>query len=235
LVNASYDVKTVVLRKNIENEDIMLIIEQKKITPFKSLLSRPKKEEIHIHSLKLYYECILMVSGKYIADYFRKSTHTISVDSNVQEVTFGDGIFPIRSKSSLKKALAGKRGKNKIDLKLEEHVFIEEENELTFDHHGREIKFPFKINSKTIENYPKRLLAKNESNIKKMELTYDAAICKLQSQLQKPLEADVRDINDEFVLREITEVYVPIFEARLNGPKKKVGIIRVDAVRKKIL
>jgi len=235
LVNAPYDVKTVVLRKNIENEDIMLIIEQKKTTPFKSLLSRPKKEEIHIHSLKLYYECILMVSGKYIADYFRKSTHTISVDSNVQEVTFGDGIFPIRSKSSLKKALVGKRGKNKIDLKLEEHVFVEEEDELTFDHHGREIKFPFKINSKTIENYPKRLLAKNESNIKKMELTYDAAICKLQSQLQKPLEEDVRDINDEFVLREITEVYVPIFEARLNGPKKKVGIIRVDAVRKKIL
>jgi hypothetical protein len=176
-----------------------------------------------------------MVSGKYIADYFRKSTHTITVDSNVHEVTFGDGIFPIRSKSSLKKALAGKRGKNKIDLKLEEHVFVEEEDELTFDHHGREIKFPFKINSKTIENYPKRLLTKNESNVKKMEMTYDAAILKLQSQLQKPLEADVRDINDEFVLREITEVYVPIFEARLNGPKKKVGIIRVDAVRKKIL
>jgi hypothetical protein len=235
LVNTSYDVKTVVLRKNIENEDIMLIIEQKKTTPFKSLLSRPKKEEIHIHSLKLYYECLLMVSGKYIADYFRKSTHTITVDSNVNEVTFGDGVFPIRSKSSLKKALVGKRGKNKIDLKLEEHVFVEEEDELTFDHHGQEIKFPFKINSKTIENYPKRLLTKNESNVKKMEMTYDAAILKLQSRLQKPLEADVRDINDEFVLREITEVYVPIFEARLNGPKKKVGIIRVDAVRKKIL
>ena len=235
MVNTSYDVKTVVLRKNIENEDIMLIIEQKKTTPFKSLLSRPKKEEIHIHSLKLYYECLLMVSGKYIADYFRKSTHTITVDSNVNEVTFGDGVFPIRSKSSLKKALVGKRGKNKIDLKLEEHVFVEEEDELTFDHHGQEIKFPFKINSKTIENYPKRLLTKNESNVKKMEMTYDAAILKLQSRLQKPLEADVRDINDEFVLREITEVYVPIFEARLNGPKKKVGIIRVDAVRKKIL
>jgi len=235
LVNATYDVKTIVLKKNIENEDIMLIIEQKKTTPFKSLLSRPKKEDIHIHSLTLYYECILMVSGKYIADYFRKSTHAISVDSNVYEVVFGDGIFPVRSKSRFKKVLAGKRGKNKVDLKLEEHVFIEEEDEMAFDHHGQEIKFPFKINSKTIENYPKRLLAKNESNVKKPELTYDAAISKLQSQLQKPLEADVRDIKDEFVLREITELYVPIFEARLNGPKKKVGIIRIDAVRKKIL
>jgi len=199
------------------------------------LLSRAKKEDVHVHSLKLYYECILMVSGKYIADYYRKATHSISVNSNVAEVVLGDGIFPVRSKSGLKKAFVGKRGKNKVDLKLEEHVFVEEEDELTFDHHGNDLKFPFKINSKTIENYPKRLLEKNQPNVKKPELTYDAAINKLQSELKKPIEDDVRELNDEFVLREITEVYVPIFEARLIGPKKKVGIIRIDAVRKKIL
>ncbi len=231
----TYDVKTVVLRKNIEEQDAQSIIEQKKTTPFKSLLSRPKKEDIHLHSLRLYYECILMVSGKYVADYFRKATHSISVDSNIREIILGDGTFPIRSKSGFKKAFVGRRGKNKIDLKLEEHVFVEEEDELSFDHHGRNIEFPFKINSKTIENYPKRLLQQNESNIKKPELTYDAALEKLQSHLKKPLETDVRDITEEFVLREITELYVPIFEARLIGPKKKVGIIRIDAVRKKIL
>ena len=235
MAKSTFDVKTVVLRKNIEDETAMEIVEQKKTSPFKSLLSRPKKEDVHVHSLKLYYECILMVSGKYIADYYRKATHTISVVSNIREVVLGDGVFPIRSKSGLEKAFVGKRGKNKIDLKLEEHVFVEEEDELVFDHHGNEIKFPFKINSKTVENYPKRLLAKHESNVKKPELTYDAAISKLQTELKKPLETDVRDLSDEFVLREITEVYVPIFEARLIGPKKKVGIIRIDAVRKKIL
>lgn len=223
------------MRKNIEESDALDIVEQKKTTPFKSLLSRPKKEDIHVHSLKLYYECILMISGKYIANYYRKATHSISVDSNVHEVALGDGIFPVRSKSGLEKAFVGKRGKNKIDLKLEEHVFVEEEDELAFDHHGRDIKFPFKVNSKAIENYPKRSLEKNEPNVKKPELTYDAAIDKLQSQLKKPLEIDVRDLNEEFVLREISEIYVPIFEARLIGPKKKVGIIRIDAVRKKIL
>ncbi len=229
------DVKTIVLRKNIDEEEAMDIVQQKKTKPFKSLLSRPKKEDVHVHSLKLKYECILKVSGKYIADYYRKATHSISVDSNVSEIVLGDGIFPVRSKSGLQKAFAGKRGKNKIDLKLEEHVFIEEEDELIFDHHGNELKFPFKINSKTIENYPKRLLEKNQPNVKKPEMTYDAAISKLQSQLKKPMEEDVRKLNDEFVLREITEVYVPIFEARLIGPKKKVGIIRIDAVRKKVL
>lgn len=235
MTKSNYDVKITVLRKNIDADEAMEIVEQKKTSPFKSLLSRPKKEDVHVHSMKLYYECILMVSGKYIADYFRKATSTISVDSNVREVVLGDGVFPIRSKSGLEKAFVGKRGKNKIDLKLEEHVFVEEEDELIFDHHGREIKFPFKINSKTVENYPKRLLEKNQPNVKKPELTYDAAISKLQSQLKKPLEADVRDLSEEFVLREITELYVPIFEARLIGPKKKVGIIRIDAVRKKVL
>jgi hypothetical protein len=78
-------------------------------------------------------------------------------------------------------------------------------------------------------------LEKNLSNIKKSELTYDTAIEKLQSFLKKPLEDDVRKLDEEFVLREINEVYIPIFEARLIGPKKKIEIIRIDAVRKKIL
>ena len=223
------------MRKNIDESEAMGIVEQKKTTPFKSLLSRPKKEQVHVHSLKLFHECILMVSGKYMADYYRKATQTISVNYNIRDVVLGGGLFPMRSKSGFTKALSRKHGKNKIDLKLEEHVFVEEEDELTFDHHGHEIKFPFKINSKTIENYPKRILEKNQQNVKKPEMTYAAAIGKLESQLKKPAETDVRDLNDEFVLREIAEVYIPIFEARLIGPKKKVELLRIDAVRKKVL
>lgn len=234
-MSQKYERKTVVLKKTLEEQDVLIIIEEKKTSIFKKLLKKPKREEVHVHSLKLYYECILIVSGKYIADYYRNVTHTISVDSNVQEVVFGDGVFPIRSKSSLEKTFVGKRGKNKIDLQLEEHVFIEEEGEVVFDHHGQEIKFPFKINSKTIENYPNRVLEKNSTNVKKPEITYNAALEKLQKLLKKPMEPDVRALNDEFVLREITEVYVPIFEARLIGPNKKIGLLRIDAVRNKVL
>ncbi|HJM79694.1 MAG TPA: hypothetical protein QF656_04075 [Nitrosopumilus sp.] len=235
VLEKKHNEKTVVLKKNIDENEVLEIIDKKKPSLFKSLLSRPKKSEIHTHSIKLYYECILIISGKYVANYFRKATHSISVNSNVSEVILGNGVFPVRSKSNFKKAIIGKRGKNKIDLKLEEHVFIENEDELVFDHHGREIRFPFKLNSKTTENYPNRLLEKNLSNVKKSELSNNDAIKKLQSSLKKPLESDVRKLDEEFVLREISEVYVPIFEARLIGPKKKVGIIRIDAVRKKVL
>ncbi len=230
-----YEIKTIVLKKTIDEQDASAIIEEKKTGLFKKLLKKPKREQVHVHSLKLYYECILMVSGKYIADYYRKATHTISVNSNVKEVIFGDGVFPIRSKSSFEKTFVGKRGKNKIDLQLEEHVFIEEEDEMAFDHHGREIKFPFKITSKTIENYPKRILEKNSPNVKKPEITYDAALEKLKEILKKPLEPEVRDLDDEFILREISEIYVPIFEARLIGPNKKIGLLIIDSVRNKVL
>ena len=176
-----------------------------------------------------------MVSGIYIANFFRKANHPIKVDFNVREVVLGDGVFPIRTKSGLQKALSRKQAKNKVDLQLEEHVFIENEDTIYFDHHGKEIKFPFKITPKTIENYPKRILSKNQPNVKKPEITNEAAINNLSKKLMKPLEKDVRDLKDEFTLNEISEVYIPIFEARLIGPKKKVGLLRIDAARKKIL
>jgi len=219
----------------IDEKEAAAIIEEKKTSIFKSLLKKPKKEDVHVDSIKLNYECLLMVSGKYIADYYRKEIHTISVDSNVKEIIFGGGNFPIKEKSGFKRAFVGNRGKNKIDLPLEEHVFVEEEDELVFDHNGIEIKFPFKINSKTIENYPDQILTENSENVKKPKITYDSAKNLLKESLKKPLESDIRKLNDEFILKEITEVYVPIYEARLTGPKNKVGLLRLDAIRKKIL
>jgi hypothetical protein len=231
----NHDAKTVVLRKTIDEEEASVIIEEKKTSIFKSLLTKPKKEDVHVDSIKLFHECMLIVSGKYIADYYRKAVHTISVDSNVQEIIFGGGTFPIKEKSGFKRAFVGNRGKNKIDLPLEEHVFVEEEDELVFDHNGTEVEFPFKIDSKTIENYPDQILTENSSNVKKSQITYDSAINLLNESLKKPLESDIRKLNDEFVLKEIKQVYVPIYEARLTGPKNKVGLLRLDAVRKKIL
>ncbi len=234
-MTSKYESKIVVLKKTLDEKEASVIIEDKKTSIFKSLLKKPKKEDVHVDSIKLSYESILMVSGKYIADFYRKKVHTLSVDSNVEEIIFGDGIFPIREKSGFKRAFVGDRGKNKIDLPLEEHVFVEEEDELVFDHNGTVIKSPYKINSKTIEHYPSHILTENLKNVKKSKITYDSAANSLKELLMKPLEADIRKLNDEFIVNEIKEVYIPIYEARLTGPKNKVGLLRLDAVRNKIL
>ncbi len=235
MVTEKYETKTIVLKKTIDEDYARDFVDEKKTSLFRSRLRRPKREEVHIYSLKLYYESVLIVSGKYVADFYRKATHPVSVDYNVKELVLGDGVFPIRTKSGMTKALSGKKSKNKVDLRLEEHVFIKEEGEMAFDHHGREIRFPFKINSKTIENYPKRILQNNEPNVKRSELKHEAVINKLSKKLKKPLDPDVRNLHEELIIKEVNEVYVPIFEARLIGPKKKVEILRLDAIRKKIL
>jgi len=235
LVTEKYETKTIVLKKKIDEDYARDFVDEKKTSLFRSHLRRPKREEVHIHSIKLYYESVLIVSGKYVADFYRKATHPVSVDYNVKELVLGDGVFPIRTKSGMAKALSGKKSKNKVDLRLEEHVFIKEEGEMAFDHHGREIRFPFKINSKTIENYPKRILQNNKPNVKRSELKHEAVIERLSKKLKKPLDPDVRNLHEELIIKEVNEVYVPIFEARLIGPKKKVEILRLDAIRKKIL
>lgn len=235
MINTDYESKIIVLKKTVDEQKAREIVENKKTSIFKTLLKKPKQEDVHTHSIKLFYEAILMVSGVYTANFFQKAIHPIKVNFNVKEVVLGDGVFPIKTKSGLNKAFAGKKGKNKVDLELEEHVFIETQDTIYLDHHGKEIKFPFKLNSKTIENYPTRILKNNPLNIKKSEITNETAIDNLTTKLMKPLESDVRDLKDEFTVNEVSEVYVPIFEARLIGPKKKVGLLRIDAVRNKIL
>lgn len=229
-----YEVRTIVLRKKIDENDAKKIISQKKTNVFKKFLKKPKPEEVHVHSLNLLFEAIMIISGKYTADYFRKATHTLSVDYNVREVVFGDGVFPVKKKSGVLKKISQK-SKNKVDLRLEEHVFIDEEEQTAFDHHGKEFSVPYKINSETIENYPKKILQMHENQVKKPEITYDDAIKKFTLKLKNFLEPDVRNLNDEVLIKKVAEVYVPIYEARLVGPKKKVGLLRIDAVRNKIL
>jgi hypothetical protein len=229
-----YDTSTIVFLKKVDDDQAKEIVSQKKTNVFRKLLRKPKPDEVHVQSLQLFYESILIVSGKYSADFYRKAVHPITVDYNVSEVVLGEGIFPIRSKSMIMKKIS-KKGKNKVDLKLEEHVFIEKEDQAAFDHHGREIKLPYKINSKTIENYPTKILKMYEKNVKKPEITYESVINKLAQKLKTHSESDVREQNEEFLVKEVIEAYVPIYEARLIGPKKKVGLLRIDSVRNKIL
>jgi len=81
--------------------------------------------------------------------------HTIPVDPTVKEIIIGDEIFPVKQGKGIMGKLSTKiqtttKRKNRIDLELEEHVFLEEEQEIAFDHHGKEIKMPYKTSSKLI-------------------------------------------------------------------------------------
>jgi hypothetical protein len=45
----------------------------------------------------------------------------------------------------------------------------------------------------------------------------------------------MRDPKEKIEINEIQEIYVPIYEARLVGPKKQVKLLRLDAIRKEVI
>ncbi len=229
-----------VLRPILDYNESEQIVENRKTSLFRTMLQKPKKSEVHVHSIKLSYEAFLILSGKYNANFYRKTIHTINVDPSVKEIVIGDDVFPItRGKGVLGKLntkIKKSTGrKNQIDLELEEHVYVEDEQEAAFDHHGKEIKMPYKMSSKLIESYPRRTLEKTKNNVKKPEITYDAVVSRLTSKLKKSVSIGRRNLEEKITINEIIELYVPIYEARLIGPKKNVRLIRIDSIRKKVL
>lgn len=226
--------RLIVLRHDLDKDSALEMIERRKTRVFKSLLKWPKSSEVHLNSLDLYYEAVLSVSARYRASYFRRAVHPIKVDHNVSEVVLGEGVFPIRTKSSILRALSG-RGKNTVDLKLEEHVHVSREDTIHFDRHGRQTELPHKTDSESVENYPRRVLERHGDSIRRPGMTAEDAAIRLREGLAGGIEQGVRDLDDEFVVRHVTETYVPVFEARLSGPGRKAGLMRIDAARKKVL
>ena len=227
-------VRKITLKPQIDSDIAEDMVDNRKVKLFQTLLKKPKKSEIHLHSLKLFYEACLLLSGKYSADFIRDTKHTIHVDKNVRELILDDKVYPISQKKSMLSKLEPSR-KNKIKIEFQERLVIENKDDIAFDHHGKEIDLSYSNTQKIIEKYPRKILSENDDSIKKPEITVDAAINKLISKLKKPTDKGIKSLDEKIEFSDILEVYVPIYEARLIGPKKKIKILRIDAVRKKIL
>ena len=96
MTHDEYKIKTVVLRPSIDFDETEEIVENKKTSHFRAMLQKPKKADVHVHSIKLSYEAFLILSGKYNADFYRKVIHTINVKPNVKEILVGGYTFPIK-------------------------------------------------------------------------------------------------------------------------------------------
>ena len=227
-------VRKITLKPQIDSDIAEDMVDNRKVKLFQTLLKKPKKSEIHLHSLKLFYEACLLLSGKYSADFIRDTKHTIHVDKNVRELIIDDKVYPVSQKKSMLSKLEPSR-KNKIKIEFQERLVIENKDDIAFDHHGKEIDLSYSNTQKIIEKYPRKILSEDDDSIKKPEITVDAAINKLISKLKKPTDKGIKSLDEKIEFSDILEVYVPIYEARLIGPKKKIKILRIDAVRKKIL
>ena len=123
MASLKHKIKTVVLRPILDRSEAEQIIENRKTSLFRSMLQKPKKMDVHVHSIKLSYEAFLILSGKYNADFYRKAVHTINVDPTVREIIVGSDVFPINQgkgvlgklNTKIKKSTGRK---NQVDLEL---------------------------------------------------------------------------------------------------------------------
>ena len=233
---AKTDVKTKVisLKPHLDYDSAEEMVESRKVKLFQTLLHKPKKSEIHLHSLTLHFEAILLLSGKYSVDFIRDATHTLSVDKNVQEVIINDEVFPVKKKKGVLSKLEPSF-KNKVKIDMQERVMLENIDDISFDHHGKEMTLSYNDTLKLLDQHPKKSINDDKDSIRRPEITSDAVISKLISKLKKPAETGIKSSEENIELKDLLEIYVPIFEARLIGPKKRIKILRIDAIRKKVL
>ena len=227
-------IKIISLKPLLDSDAAEEMIDSRKVKSFQTLLHKPKKSEIHLHSLTLHFESILLLSGKYSVDFIRDAEHTLSVDKDVQEVIISDEVFPVKKKHGVLSKLEPSF-KNKIKILMQERVMLENTADISFDHHGKEINLSYNDTVKLLEKHPKKTINENKESIRRPEITIPAAKSKLIAKLKKPADAGTKSSEEIFDFRDILEIYVPIYEARLIGPKKRIKIVRIDAVRKKIL
>ena len=227
-------VKIISLKPLLDSDAAEEMIDSRKVKSFQTLLHKPKKSEIHLHSITLHFESILLLSGKYSVDFIRDAEQTLSVDKDVQEVIISDEVFPVKKKHGVLSKLEPSF-KNKIKILMQERVMLENTADISFDHHGKEINLSYNDTVKLLEKHPKKTINENKESIRRPEITIPAAKSKLIAKLKKPADAGTKSSEEIFNFRDILEIYVPIYEARLIGPKKRIKIVRIDAVRKKIL
>lgn len=118
----------------------------------------------------------MYISGTYRADYYRKASYPIKVDSNIKEVRLEGRIFAMDERTSLSKKL---QSKNTIHLELEEHVDVVEKKELCLDHHGIKREFSYKVDVKLLEGYLESTLEQNKK--KQFEITIQLQSKNLQN------------------------------------------------------
>ena len=189
---------------------------------------RPKPEEIQFVSVGKYYEPYIVVNGKYIIDYYRKSAYVVNVDEKVQEVIlFNQKIKPKPSKKPSAK------GYKAIKLEGEERLLYKGNASLILDKTGREV--PLKqLPSAPSEEQPKKMLVELGENAKKLEIASDADVGILRSKIvKKPTDIE-RIVQELFEVTERAVIYTPIYKVLFQNVKTgEVKALEFDGVTSK--
>lgn len=175
-------------------------------------LFKPKPEEIQFVSINKYYEPIIVISGKYHIDYYRKHVYKIPVDDEVLEVILLNHKFKPQQAFGL-----SAKNHNEILLSGEERLVKEVKASLIVDKFGQDVP-PDHLSSAPSEKKPDKILAK--FGIK--ELPQDTDLNAIRSKLTGRPKNIHRIVNELFEVNERVVIYSPRFRVLFKNIKTGV-------------
>ena len=83
-------IKVISLKPLLDFDSAEEMVDSRKVKTFQTLLHKPKKSDVHLHSLTLHYESILILSGKYSVDFIQSAEFTDKYDKGDEIETSAD-------------------------------------------------------------------------------------------------------------------------------------------------
>jgi hypothetical protein len=218
--------KTIVYETRIDSTVIKVTGEKLKAQLFTRFgFMKPKPEDIRFISIDKYYEPYIVISGRYVIDYYRKCAYAVKVDKKVLEVILLNHKFKPNQPMD-----SSAKDHNVIKLEGEERLVNEVKASLILDRSGREATLK-KLPSAPSEKNPKKTLA--AFGVK--EIAPDADLNIIRSKILKRPKDINRLVNELFEVNERAVIYTPRFRVLYSnvktGEEKTVEFDGVTAER----
>jgi hypothetical protein len=158
---------------------------------------KPKSEDIQFVSMEKFYEPYVVISGRYVIDYFRKSNYSLKVDDGVKEVVILNNRFVPQ----------GSRNAKLIQLYGEERLVNETKCFQIVDKNGRDAQV-VNLPSAPSEKKPEKAIEKYEI----AELPENADVDLVRAKIARRPESISRIVEEIFEITERTVIYTPRFK-----------------------
>jgi hypothetical protein len=169
-------------------------------------LSNP--EEIEFVSIEKYYEPYIVVSGRHLIDYYRKSAYSVPVDKEAKEVILlGHTFTPLQTSFSTE-------SEKNITLNGEERLVKETRGFFILDRYGQESKLS-QFPSAPSEENPQKLIKSFKMPEVALEMELDVIRKRI---VQRP--SDIHRIaKEEVEIDERSVIYTPRFKLTYKCPR----------------
>jgi hypothetical protein len=158
---------------------------------------KPKSEDIQFVSLEKFYEPYVVISGRYVIDYFRESNYILKVDDGVKEVVILNNKFVTQDSRNAKL----------IKLFGEERLVNETRCFQIVDKNGRDAPV-VNLPSAPSEKNPEKAIEKYEI----AELPENADVDLVRAKIAVRPENISRIVEEIFEINERTVIYAPRFK-----------------------